>query len=109
MAFDLEKLEIKNSKKNQVAKRLFICGPVPVAWMAKANELKPSASQIGLILWHLVGMKKDRTVVLTNKKLQDFHLSRVKKYIGLRALEEVGLVKVQWRQKANPIVTIIDI
>ena len=109
MTFDFKKLGIKNSKKKEPEKCLFIRGPVPVAWMAKANELKPSASQIGLILWHLVGMKKDRTVVLTNKKLKDFHLSRVKKYIGLRALEEAGLVKVQWRQKANPIVTIIDI
>ena len=121
MSFDFEKLRInsddikKLSNKNVTKKspkkqkyKLFV-GAIPVDWIAKANGLVPSASKVGIVLWHLVHLKNNYTVALTNKKLEVFGLTRKQKHLGLKALEEAGLVKVQWRANANPIVTIQSI
>lgn len=85
----------------------FLKGPIPIAWLMKASALPGKASQIGVALWYLRGLRKNDTVILANDLLEQFHVSRKAKYRGLKALENVGLIAVEGRKDRNPSVTIL--
>ena len=73
----------------------------------KASALPGKASQIGIVLWYLCGLRKNYTVVLANGLLEQFHISRQAKYRCLKALEGAGLIAVEERKDRNPRVTIL--
>ncbi len=75
----------------------------------KASSLPGKAFQIGVVLWYLSGLRKDKTVVLANGLLGQFHISRKAKYANLEALERAGLIAVDGRDHRNPKVTILDV
>jgi hypothetical protein len=116
--FDIEKFRLpsnyiefcpkppKKPKKPQISGN-FLKGPIPIAWLMKACALPGKASQIGVVLWHLSGLRKNDTVILANGLLEEFHISRKAKYRGLKALEGAGLIAVEEREDRNPSVTII--
>lgn len=64
----------------------FLKGPIPWNWISKAAQLPGKALHVGVCLWHLAGLKSSRTVPLS--------MDRFAAYRGLKALEEVGLVRV---------------
>jgi len=73
----------------------------------KACSLSGKASQIGVALWYLSGLRKNSTVILANGLLERFHVGRKAKYRGLEALEGAGLIAVEERKDRNPRVTIL--
>jgi hypothetical protein len=73
----------------------------------KASALPGKASQIGVALWYLSGLRKSSTVILANDLLERFHVGRKAKYRGLQALEGDGLIAVEGRKDRNPRVTIL--
>ena len=85
----------------------FLKGPIPIAWLMKASALPGKASQIGVVLWYLRGLRKNETVVLANGLLEQFRIGRKAKYRCLKALEGAGLIAVEGRKDRNPRVTII--
>ena len=85
----------------------FLKGPIPIGWFMKACSLSGKASQIGVALWYLSGLRKNSTVILANGLLERFHISRQAKYRCLKALEGVGLIAVEGRKDRNPRVTIL--
>ena len=51
----------------------FLKGPIPIGWLMKASALPGKASQIGVALWYLSGLRKNSTVILANGLLERFH------------------------------------
>ncbi len=73
----------------------------------KASALPGKASQIGVALWYLSGLRKNSTIILANGLLERFHVGRKAKYRGLKGLEGAGLIAVEERKDRNPSVTIL--
>ena len=88
----------------------FIKGPIPLAWLSAAAELPGKAAlAVGLALWFERGRRKSDEVTLTTTICRRFGVvDRKGKYRGLAALEEAGLVAVEWRPNRNPVVTILE-
>jgi hypothetical protein len=72
----------------------FLKGPIPWSWITKAAQLPGKALQVSICLWYLAGLKSNRTVPLSMERLLELGVSRFAAYRGLKALEEVGLVRV---------------
>ena len=85
----------------------FIKGPLPLGWMQAAARLPGRTLQVALALWYLAGLKKDTTVRLTTKPLEDMGVSRDAKYDGLARLEGAGLVSIRRQPGQAPLVTLL--
>ena len=108
-AFQVGEPTLPPKKKRPRYRGRFLKGPIPVAWLSKALSLSGGYPVgVGLALWHLSAMKhNERTVHLSNVELARWGISRQSKWRVLAALEAAGLVTVQRRAKASPLVTII--
>ena len=60
---------------------------------------------VGLALWHIRGLRKADTFIVSNLMLQDWGIQPDAKRRALRALEKAGLIKVERRGKRSPQVT----
>ena len=74
---------------------LFLKGPIPVSWLARAAKCGLPALVIGLELWLLSGLRKSKVVDLNLSRLRLAVVrARQSNQRGLRNLEEAGLVRV---------------
>ena len=89
-------------------KGAFVKGPLPLEWISAASALPGKALHVALALWYLSGLRRSKTVVLTQKKLNLFGVSRQAGYRALMALEKRGLVSVIRRAGCCPRVTILE-
>jgi len=108
--FHLENNYIKTSPQLPNKRRIagnFLKGPIPLDWLQRASALPGKAFQLGIVLWYLSGLRKNPTITLGNGLLENFHISRQAKYRCLKALEEAGLIAVEYRENRNPHVTIL--
>lgn len=87
----------------------FLKGPVPWAWITAASRLPGKALHAGTAIWFLAGMKNQRTVTLSGKRLIDMGIERNAGYRALNALEKAGLVSVSRHPGRRPVVTIKDV
>ncbi len=62
---------------------------------------------VWLYVHHRVWSDKANTVLIGNKTLSTWGVSRKVKYTALRRLAEAGLIAVQWRVRRSPIVTLL--
>jgi hypothetical protein len=85
----------------------FIAGPVDVAWVCRASRLGVKALLVGLALWHVKGLRRSATFILSNLMVQEWGVSRDAKRRGLRALERAGLILIERRGKRSPQVTLV--
>jgi DNA-binding transcriptional ArsR family regulator len=60
-----------------------------------------------LALWHAACLKKRRVVKLTTAVLDLLGVSRSAKARALKVLEDAGLVRVERRDRRNPLVEIL--
>lgn len=86
----------------------YLRGPIPGAWIGTAAKLPGKCAQVGLALWFLVGMTNSRHVKLTPKTLRHFGVGRDAARECLHRLEASGLVVVQRKTGACPLVTVLD-
>jgi hypothetical protein len=86
----------------------FLCGPVPWRWIESAMQLPVRSSDVGIILWHIAGLEKDRTVRFRYKIARSAGISRSAIGRGLTHLERAGLIKVERKRGRCPVVTILD-
>lgn len=102
--------KMKPSKRPPRHKRgeRFIMGPLPLSWFAAAAKLRGRALHVGMVLWWLAGMKKDRTVKWEPSAAEPWGLDYQAAYRGLRALETAGLVSQDRRRGRCPVVTILE-
>ncbi len=87
----------------------FLKGPIPWNWVSLAARLPGRATQVGMVLWFLAGIKHRRTVALSGSSLRHLGVDRYAGYRGLKALEMAGLVSVSRHAGRNPMVTILDL
>jgi hypothetical protein len=85
----------------------FIAGPVDVVWLLQARRLGVTALLVGLALWHIKGLRRSDTFILSNLMLQEGDIQPDAKRRALRALERAGLVKIERRGKRSPQVTLV--
>ena len=85
----------------------FIAGPVDVSWVRQASHLGVKALLVGLALWHIKGLRKSYTFIVSNLMLQDWGIRPDAKRRALRALENARLIKVERRGKRSPQVTLV--
>jgi hypothetical protein len=85
----------------------FIAGPLNVSWLCRASHLGVKALLVGLALWHIRGLRKTDTFVVSNLMLQDWDIQADAKRRALRKLEIAGLIKVGRRGKRSPQVTLV--
>ena len=99
---------IKNEKNlGRKSNCPFLKGPIPIHWLVSARKVSPTALTVGLVLWHLSGLEKNKTFKVTNRILKMWGLNRFVKYRGLKKLEKAGLIKVKRQNKTSPVVTIL--
>lgn len=86
----------------------FLWGPVPWSWIEASMRLPVRASDVGVLLWHLAGLKKSRTVRFSHKPARAVGLDRRAVRRGLDHLERAGLISVERKPGRAPLVTILD-
>jgi len=84
----------------------FIAGPVDVDWVCQASRLGVKALLVGLALWHLRGLRKADTFVVSNLMLRHWGIQPDAKSRALRKLEKGGLITIERRGKRSPQVTL---
>ena len=92
--------------RNAQRSTLFIRGPLPMSWLARAARLPGKALHVGLLLWFRVGCERSNVVRLTRRHGDLFVLDRHTAYRGLRALERAGLVNVARHRGRCPVMTV---
>jgi DNA-binding transcriptional ArsR family regulator len=85
----------------------FIAGPVDVAWVCEASHMGVKALLVGLALWHIRGLKKTDTFIVSNLRVGEWGIKPDAKSRALRALEKAGLVTIARRGKRSPQVTLV--
>jgi DNA-binding transcriptional ArsR family regulator len=85
----------------------FIAGPIDVSWVCQASRLGVKALLVGLALWHLKGLRRDNSFLVSNLMLQEWGIQPDAKTRALRALEKAGLITIDRRGKRSPRVTLI--
>lgn len=105
---DLERFRLSGSgvmpsgKRKPAARKTqsvgaFIRGPLPLVWFAKAANIpRRNALVVGLVLWHLAGLRGERVgLVLCVSRCKPFGIGRKSVERGLRDLETAGLIHVE--------------
>ena len=87
--------------------KLFLRGPIPMDWLHGAAKLGVSPLWIGCALWHLAGLKKSSTFLVSNLQLHRWGIERRAKSRALKTLSDAGLITVAGRGKRIPRVTIV--
>lgn len=99
----------KASKTPSVRSDHFLKGPIPLMWLALAATLPGKALAVGMLIWFLQGLQKNRTVKLAPSWLRRFGIERQAAYRALKALEHARLITIARKRGASPTVTIVDV
>ncbi len=99
----------KPAPNRQVGK--FILGPIPMSWLIRAANLPgKSPVLIGLMLFHLAGLRRTRErLSLSARQMKQFGIANsqtVRK--ALRALQQAGLVNIEQLPGRSRLVTILE-
>jgi hypothetical protein len=79
---------------------------IPYDWLHRCNRLPGKTTTVALVLWFLAGVNRNMSFRLTREAVTLAGCSRGALYHGLKALEGAGLVAIQRRPGARPIITI---
>jgi hypothetical protein len=85
----------------------FIAGPIDVSWVCQASRLGVKALLVGLALWHLKGLRRDNSFLVSNLMLEEWRIQPDAKRGALGALEKAGLIAIERRGKRSPQVTLV--
>jgi len=98
--------DTRQGRRASPIKGKFIAGPVDVSWVCQASHLGVKALLVGLALWHLKGLRKTDTFIVSNLVLEDWGILPDAKWRALRALERAGLIRIDRRGRRSPVVTL---
>ena len=96
----------RHGRRVSPVKGRFIAGPIPVSWVCQAGQLGVKALLVGLALWHIKGLRKSNTFIVSNLMLRDWGIQADAKGRALRKLERAGLLAVERQGKRSPQVTL---
>lgn len=86
----------------------FIKGPLPLPWFVQAAALPGKALHVAMAIWFQVGLERQQTIKLGQKRVERFSISRDAKYDALMRLEKIGLIEVKRLPGQAPIVTVLE-
>lgn len=100
----------KLGQRRRLGAEPFLRGPIPLAWLARAAQLRKPALPAGIALWFVRGVSNKtgavRVSAAVRKKVGQ---SAGQMLRGLRALEEAGLVRfVKDGRGRCPVVEIVE-
>jgi hypothetical protein len=95
-----------NVPRHQIGEN-FLKGPIPLKLISRATQLPGKAWHVYAAIWYLVGIKKSRTIKLSQQVLNEFCVNRFAKYRALEALAKAGLIRYQSNDGKNPLVTLM--
>ena len=87
---------------------MFLRGPIPLDWLSRAAALPGRSLHVAIAIWFLAGLKKTRSVPVSNITGLQFGLDRNAKYRALEWLQDANLISVQRQAGRAPIVTILE-
>jgi len=87
---------------------MFLRGPIPLDWLSRAAALPGRSLHVAIAIWFMAGLKKTRSVPVSNITGLQFGLDRNAKYRALEWLENANLVSVVRQAGRAPIVTILE-
>jgi len=87
----------------------FLRGPIPLVWLQKAAKLRGKAPSLVMVLWYYVGLTNSWKVRPSSTVLKKFGIERRSGYRALTSLENAGLIEVERRRGARPLVTILSL
>src|SRR5687768_16399002 len=95
-------------RRNPPTPERYLRGPVPFEWLATAACLPGAALAVGIVLWHLAGLRKTRQrLSLSNERVKPFCVTRHSKDRALGALTTAGLVLVERKGGRSPRVSLV--
>jgi DNA-binding transcriptional ArsR family regulator len=97
----------RKGRRASPIRRKFIAGPIDVQWVVQASGLGVKAQLVGLALWHLKGLRRNDTFIVSNLMMREWGVQPDAKSRALRALERAGLIRVERQGKRSPKVTLI--
>jgi DNA-binding transcriptional ArsR family regulator len=77
--------------------------------VCQASRFGVKALLVGLALWHLKGLRRDNSFLVSNLMLQEWGIQPDAKRRALRKLEKAGLITVERQGKHSPRVTLVDV
>lgn len=89
-------------------KKLFIRGPIPLAWVSAAANLPGKTLNVAMALRWLEGMNKGKPFKLTRKALKMVNVERDAASAGLNRLEQAGLIKLERKPGQRPYISILE-
>jgi hypothetical protein len=100
----------KPGQRRRLRAEPFLRGPITLAWLAKAAQLRKPALPAGLGLWFVRGVSQRTGPVRASAAIRKkMGLSAGQMLRGLRALEGAGLVRfVKDGRGRCPVVEIVD-
>jgi DNA-binding transcriptional ArsR family regulator len=98
---------VRRGRRASPLREKFISGPVDVSWVCQASRLGVKALLVGLALWHIKGLRRADTFIVSNLMLQEWGVRPDAKSRALRALERAGLIRVERLGKRSPRVALI--
>ena len=88
---------------------LFLKGPIPLSWLLRVMELPgKSPLAVSLAIWFKAGIEKRRTIRITGRLLNQFHIHPDTSRRALSKLEAAHLVTVDRHAGRCPIVTLLE-
>lgn len=97
----------RKGRRTSPIKGKFIAGPVDVSWVCEASHLGVKALLVGLALWHIRGLRKSDTFMVSNLMLHEWGIRPDAKRRALQKLERAGLIIIARRGKRSPQVTLV--
>ena len=85
---------------------LFLRGPIPLAWLGKAAALPGKTINVAIALWWCHGMARGKSFKLTQTALKALNVERDAASVGLRRLEESGLIVVERMPGQRPTISL---
>jgi hypothetical protein len=105
----VETLETPNVKAPEAKKQQRFV-KLPLQWAADAAKATGTRSaMVWILLLHMAWQTKSTTFPLSNVMLARYGANREMKRRVLQRLEASGQIKIERRQKRNPIVTLLTI
>ena len=96
-------LDVVTGKLMPVPKKeLFLRGPIPLEWLARAAALPGKTLNVAIALWWHHGMAKDQPFKLTRRALKDLSVERDAAGLALTRLEQAGLIQVERNPGQRP-------
>lgn len=87
--------------------KYFLKGPVYLHWLEICAKQGGKCLNLGVAICFMAGLKKKQTFKIQRKFLELLCIDRGAVYSNLKKLEKVGLISVNRKNGASPVITVL--